>query len=105
MGQYFRHGVEYYISARYAALAWFSPVCGLLAHYALEMFLKGRLSVGRTEKELREISYDSNEARDAFKSEYPAAALARFDAVIAGVDRFWRVRYPERLVTEGGSSP
>jgi hypothetical protein len=99
--KYFEHGLGYYISARHAAVAGFNPVCGLLAHYAVEMFLKGRLSVGRTEKELKDISHNLNTAWAAFKSEFPAEDLARFDASIADIDRFWHIRYPERLVAEG----
>jgi hypothetical protein len=101
MEQYFKHALGYYISARYAAVSSFSPVFGLLAHYAIEMFLKGRLSISRTEKELRDISHNLDDAWAAFKAEYPAEDLTRFDAVIAEIDRFWRIRYPERLVQEG----
>ncbi|HLN26958.1 MAG TPA: hypothetical protein VK395_04395 [Gemmataceae bacterium] len=99
--KYFSHGLAYYISARYAAFAPFSPVCGLLAHYAIEMFIKGRLSVGRSESELRKISHDLITAWMAFKPEYPTENLSRFDAVIEEIHRFWDIRYPERLVIKG----
>jgi hypothetical protein len=99
--EYFKHGPGCYISARYAARATFSPLSGLLAHYAVEMFLKGHLSAGRTERELRAIGHDLNAAWASFKADYPAEDLSRFDATIAEIDRFWRIRYPERLVAEG----
>jgi hypothetical protein len=98
---YFRHGLEYYTSARYAAKSAFIPVCGLLAHYAIEMLLKGQLSVGHTEDNLKKIGHDLNAAWVAFKAEFPASDLTRFDTTIAEINRFWRIRYPEKLVVEG----
>jgi len=99
--KYIDHGMSYYISARHAALAGFSPVCGLQAHYAVEMFLKGHLSTRRMETELKKLGHNLNLAWAAFKSDYPDKDFTRFDATIADIDCFWRIRYPERLVAEG----
>jgi hypothetical protein len=39
----------------------------------------------------------------AFKAEFPVAGLDQFDEVVAGLDRFERVRYPDAALAEGMS--
>jgi hypothetical protein len=37
---FFHIGFQYYVTARFTAFAFFSPVCGNLFHHAVEMLLK-----------------------------------------------------------------
>jgi hypothetical protein len=50
---YLKSGLQYEIAARYAAFAGFVPVCGVLFHHAIEMYLKGQLCLSLSEPQLR----------------------------------------------------
>jgi hypothetical protein len=96
-----RLGSQYYVVGRCAALAGQLPVCGNLFHHAVEMMLKARLSQKCSAKELRAISHSLPKAWTKFKEEFPEAELSRFDNVIAELDPFERVRYPDNVIKEG----
>jgi hypothetical protein len=99
--KYFEYGLTYYVSARFACLAGFMPTCGFLSHYALEMFLKGQLSIRNSEDQLRRWGHDLNALWAAFKAEFPATDFTGHDATVADIDDFWLIRYPETLIREG----
>ncbi len=104
--RHFEHlGVDYYVAGRAAVLALsFSPVCGNLFHHSIEMFLKAGLSRRFSLQELKK-RFDHNLPRlwAAFKTQFPGAALNQFDEVVAGLDRFERLRYPDAVLAEGMS--
>ena len=97
-------GVQYYISGRSAALAGQIPVCGNLFHHAIEMLLKARLTQRVPLVKLQnKFRHRLPRIWRAFKQEFPSANLAQFDAVIVQLDRFERIRYPDKIMEEGAS--
>lgn len=99
--EYFNAGIEYHISARFAAIAGFIPVSGNLAHHAVEMYLKGYLCRKLTENELRRLGHSLRKIWRTFKQEVGDSTLATFDATISTMDRFERIRYPEEIARKG----
>lgn len=99
--QYFRLGTQYYVAGRYAALVWLMPVAGNLLHHAIEMCLKGSLAQDLQPDELRKLGHNLQAIWDRFKSALPGDPLERFDQVIAALNRFEAIRYPERILSDG----
>jgi hypothetical protein len=77
------------------------PLPGTLFHQAIEMFLKARLAEKHTLDELRMLGHRLPKLWKKFKRDLPGADLKRFDDTIVAVARFWRLRYPDAVVTEG----
>jgi hypothetical protein len=99
---FMRLGVEYYISARLAAQAGLS-VCGNVYHTSLEMLLKAGLSRKNSLEQLHKIYYHKLiKIWDAFKLDFPDAALNEFNATVAHVARFNNLRYPDARFEELG---
>jgi hypothetical protein len=99
----FEHlGVDYYVAGRSAVLAQRMPLCGNLFHHSIEMFLKARLSHSYSLEELQgRFGHRLQRLWEAFKAEFPGSDLDRFDEIIAGLDRFERIRYPNAVLAEG----
>jgi hypothetical protein len=100
---YSRLGFEYYLSGRFAFLASKLPmtVTGNLFHHAVEMFLKGYLSTKFDEKERKNFHHHLRRIWLKFKEEAGDPQLHRFDGVIAELDKFENIRYPERPLKSG----
>jgi hypothetical protein len=99
--RFFDSGIQYYVAARYAAFAHLAPVCGNLFHHAVEMFIKGGLArLGLAA--LKRLGHALPGQWKAFKD--GDAALDRFDTVIAELDRFDLIRYPDRVLADGMQS-
>jgi hypothetical protein len=96
--------MQYYITARSAALANLLNVCGNLYHHAIEMLLKPVLSRRYSVNQLRSKKFGHNllVLWATFKAEFSSIALDRFDAVIHDLHRFERIRYPDKLSEQGG---
>lgn len=96
-------GVQYYIAARYAALARLLPVCGNLYHHALEMFLKAGLSRKHSLESLRSKKFRHKliDIWNAFKADFPSPELLQFDTTIADIDDFEEIRYPDKVLKNG----
>lgn len=92
---------QYYVAARQSAAFHLMPVAGNLYHHAIEMFLKGALC-GRymLQDFQRKFGHDLITLWDAFRKEYPTAQLDEFDLVIAELNHFERLRYPDAIIIE-----
>lgn len=100
--QYFATAMQYYDTARFAAVPSAAPVVGLLFHYALEMFLKGQLCLRLSEDDLKNrLRHNLKKIWKEFKQDFPDPALDKFNPTIAMVEKFWRIRYPEEIVKKG----
>jgi hypothetical protein len=101
-GEFMRLGVQYYVAARAGAWAGLLPVTGNLYHHSLEMFLKAGLCRKYSLKELKhKFSHRLPDIWNEFKAEFPAHALARFDATINDVAEFEEIRYPDSVLKRG----
>jgi hypothetical protein len=94
-------GVQYYVAGRYAAFAGLAPVSGNLLHHAIEMFLKGGLANALSSSDLRNLGHSLAQSWERFKVEFNDVDLTRFDEIVTQLDKFERIRYPDRVLTEG----
>jgi hypothetical protein len=98
---YFQTGLQYYISARYSAIAGFIPISGNLFHLAFEMFIKGYLTQDLSELERIKLRHRLKTLWKLYKEKINDPALDRFDPAVASLDRFEDIRYPERVARRG----
>ncbi len=101
---YFDLGTQYYIAARYSAFAGFLPVSGNLFHHAIEMFLKGHLASKRGSEDLKRLGHQLRELWKHFKLEISDESLDRYDTIVAELDKFESIRYPDNIVKKGMSA-
>lgn len=99
--QFFTHGTQYYVSARFAVTAALAPVSGNLFHHAVEMLIKGALCEHLDESQRKRLGHDLIPLWGAFKSQVSDPKLDRFDRVIEELDRFEDIRYPAPIVAKG----
>jgi len=99
--RYFEAGLQYYVLARFAAITGFLPVSGNLFHHAVEMFLKGHLCKRLDVRERIRLGHGLVRTWRRYKKEVSDSALDQFDALISSLDKFERIRYPERVVERG----
>ena len=102
--QFYGLAIQYYVIARFGAFAGFLPVSGNLFHHALEMFLKGHLSSKLDLTELKGLGHRLQDIWQRFKADVSDATLDRYDAVIAELDRFEFIRYPDDILKRGMSA-
>jgi hypothetical protein len=95
-------GVQYYIAARAAALAGLMPVSGNLFHHAFEMILKAgvithnvTMPFATSQRTLRNLGHDLKKIWNAFQVCYPGDTLGAFDPLIADLNRWEDIRYPD----------
>jgi hypothetical protein len=101
--EYFKLATQYYVSARFSALAQLMPVTGNLFHHALELFLKGSLSSTIPSPQLKKkYGHRLQALWEEFKNAHSDPELNSFEPVIKSLDQFENIRYPESLVEGGG---
>jgi hypothetical protein len=94
--EFFDLATQYYVAARLAARGSLIPVTGNLFHHAVEMYLKAALIGTLSLDEMkRRYSHDLVALWNRFKTKEPDPALARFDLVVAVLDKFDNIRYPD----------
>lgn len=94
--EYFDLGLGYYIAGRAGYHAKAIPVAANLFHHAIEMFMKGYLTgVGVDEDGRRKLAHKLNRLWNSVRSNAQDPSLDRFTAMIAELDRFEILRYPE----------
>jgi hypothetical protein len=98
---YFETGLQYYIAARYSAIAGLIPISGNLFHHAFEMFIKGHLTQDLDEWERVRLGHSLKHLWKRYKKVIGDPALDGFDAVIKSLDRFEDIRYPEPVARRG----
>jgi HEPN domain-containing protein len=98
-----QRAMQYYASARFAARAGLMPIAGNLFHHAIEMILKSHLSRTVSTVELKDkFGHDLKKLWQKFKDSFPNEAdLSKYDGVVADLDRFDDIRYPEEVVKAG----
>jgi hypothetical protein len=100
--EFLKHGMQYYVAAKSAAVAGLLPVTGNLYHHALEMLLKAGLSRTVPVENFRSsFGHRLNRIWEAFKVAFPSSELNRFDSTISDVDRWEKIRYPEEMLRTG----
>jgi hypothetical protein len=94
-------GMHYYVAGRYAVFAGFNPTAANLLHHAVEMTLKGALAKkGMDLKALERLKHDLPKIWQGFTAQYGIDGSA-FDSVIAELQKFETIRYPDKIVNEG----
>jgi hypothetical protein len=96
--------IDYYVAGRFAVFAGLTPTAGNLLHHAVEMSLKAALSKRDWSLgDLKKLGHRLEDIWQEFKALHPANpnGLKEFDPVIAGLDRFEEIRYPDRTVKQG----
>jgi hypothetical protein len=97
-------GMHYYVAGRYAVFAGLNPTAANLLHHAVEMALKGALAKkGMDLKALRNLNHDLPKIWRAFTAQYGIDDSA-FDNVIAELQKFENIRYPDKIVSQGLAS-
>jgi len=94
-------GSQYYVHARYSAERFYLPVCVTLFHHAIEMLLKGFLSMSTSSNELRRIGHNLIALWELFKTTTSNIELSRFDITISRLNQIESLRYPDIIVDEG----
>lgn len=101
---FFSTGAQYYVAGRFSAFAGLNPVTGNLLHHAIEMFLKGGLSNTKSLGELKKLDHKLPKVWSEFKRQCGDADLTSFDQVVAELDKFESIRYPDEVLKNGMSS-
>jgi hypothetical protein len=97
---YFQMASTYYLSARFLVLQTsLAPlVCGNLFHHAIEMYLKGHLSLTRSEDNLKKtLGHHLGKIWQEFKKDVADSTLERFDQTIATLHQLEDIRYPNSI--------
>ncbi len=100
------YALQYYITARFAHAAAFTPVAGNLYHHAVELMLKHRLlkkySLADLASAKKGFGHDLPRLWESFKAEVADQSLSRFDDLITELQCFEDIRYPDELALTGG---
>ena len=99
--EYFRSALHHQASGRFAAEHGFNPTAGPIFHQAIELYIKGLLCPTHDEGARRALSHYLTKAWDAYKTVAGDPSLSQFDDVVAALDKYWGVRYPDDIVTKG----
>ena len=99
--KYAAQAMEYYVAARYSALAGLSLVPGTLYHHAVEMMLKARLSEKHSTAELKAWGHNLQELWRVYLAERGNESLKQFHGTIQQLNAFEKIRFPEKMVSEG----
>ena len=98
-GKYYDFGFQYYVAGRCGVASQFDPVAGTLFHHAVEMLLKGALCDHVSKRKRRHMKHKLTPIWRAFKARYGAGLdLDNFDAIVAELQKFEEIRYPEKIV-------
>lgn len=96
-------GMQYYGAGRFSAFAHFVPTCGNQFHHAVEFLLKACLAYrdpwSEIKKYRRQDSYyhDLEKLWAGFRKWNVDPALAEYDELIAQLNKFEEIRYPEKM--------
>jgi hypothetical protein len=79
------------------------PVAGNLLHHAVEMMLKGVLSVHYTPDQLRHHLHRLPELWGSFKERHDTGQLSEYDQLITALHAFENIRYPDKIIRNGAT--
>jgi hypothetical protein len=103
------YALGYFAAGRFAVHAHLMFVNGNLLHHAVEMLLKANLSRDDNAAEIKQYGYRGNYGHSLggawaeFKRRQNDSALDAYDDIVADLDKFEDIRYPDQLVNTGGS--
>ena len=101
---FFDQGLDYYVAGRFGILKMRSTVvAGNLFHHAIEMFLKGILVKSYSLQELEYLRHSLPKLWNRIKEDFASINLKEFDTTIQKLHRFEKIRYPDRVVSEGAN--
>jgi len=99
---FYKLGLHYYASGRFAFFSAMIPVAGNLLHHAVEMVLKGRLTHSLSLVRLkRKYSHDLCKTWRRFKKCFATCDLSGDDNLVTGLHEFETLRYPDDLLEHG----
>lgn len=97
-------GLQYFVAGRFAIMNLLPPVNCILMHHAIEMIMKAALVSTVPPEELKaKYKHNLNRLWKATKAKFPAENLKQFDDVVSKLHRFERLRYPDKLISEGAT--
>ena len=96
-------GFQYYVAGRSAALVRLVPVSGNLLHHAVEMILKGVLSVHYSPEQLRVDGYSLPKLWDKFRQRHEMGQTSDHGKLITELQAFEDIRYPDKIILNGAS--
>jgi len=99
--EFFYLATQYYAIGKFAMSASLDPVSGILFHHALELYLKGALSLRMDETKRRDLGHQLHALWSEFKNMASYPELAKFDGAVKVLQKFEEIRYPERIVRNG----
>jgi hypothetical protein len=104
VGHLFATGLKYYVAGRCAAQCHLSRVAGNILHHAREMLLKIELAKQAGLDELQsKYGHKLDKLWLAVKEQHPDKDLTYFDQLVAGLDSFETVRYPNAYMKRGAA--
>jgi hypothetical protein len=96
-------GFEYYVAGRFAVSGGLLPIAGNLFHHAVEMLLKGALCKHLTKEEIWAFGHKLELLWSSFKKHMTSdQSLDSFDTVVAELDKFEDLRYPDKKLMSSG---
>ena len=98
---YFNAATQYYVVGRYAVFSGLTPVAGNLLHHAVEMALKGHLASSLSVSDLKDYKHSLSRLWRIFRKSLPTADLKKYDTMVARLDQFETIRYPEHIAKHG----
>jgi hypothetical protein len=99
---FFNFALEYYVAGRAACASGCLFTTGNLLHHAVELLLKGELSRTVSLDDLKnKFKHSLARCWEGFKKLFPADDLAEFDQMIAELDKFEGIRYPDEMLKRG----
>ena len=99
---FFNLATQYYVAGRYATEAGLVPVAGNLFHHSVEMYLKGALGKnGMNLSQLRKLDHKLRRVWIVFKTNFGLSATSKHDQVMADLDGFEELRYPDSVLNRG----
>jgi hypothetical protein len=102
--RFFTVALEYYVTGRGAARSWCIQIAGNLFHHAVEMLIKGQLARSLSLDDLKkQFGHSLPKCWAAFKGQFPGEDLSEFDPMIAALDKFETIRYPDKVVDLGAA--
>jgi hypothetical protein len=102
--QFYQTALEYYVAARAALFCRCTLVPGNLFHHAVEMLLKGQLSKTIPLKDLKNPKKFGHKLPllwATFKNLFPTEDLSEFEQMIAELEEFESIRYPDKILKQG----
>jgi hypothetical protein len=105
------NSLQYYKAGRFAVAAALTPVSGNILHHAAEQMMKAALahddSLEKIGRYRRDYSHGLATLWVSVKKRYLASSAGdiplEFDDIVARLDRFERIRYPDKLIEEGAT--